>query len=115
MESYTFRCLNDDCGHYDQPITGITMQRVIDDGGPVCGSCDNDLELLGPDGTGVADAVRILKELTSDAFYKSPSEIREALAALTGTEDEERRNRPDAYDPVPGPPVNPSDVTPPKA
>ena len=37
MESYTFRCDNDDCGDYKKPISGITMVQVIDDGGPVCG------------------------------------------------------------------------------
>lgn len=59
MESYTFRCVNDDCGHYDQSITGITMQRVIDDGGPVCGFCGADLELVGPDdGADAHDARR---------------------------------------------------------
>lgn len=49
MESYTFRCEREDCGRYDQSISGITMSMVIDDGGPICGLCGNDLELVGPD------------------------------------------------------------------
>jgi hypothetical protein len=89
MESYTFRCVNDDCEYHDMPISGITMQKVIDDGGPICGLCGDDLELVGPDHGFEADQV-----------------------GLRAAERDERRNRPTAYGPVPGPPVNPRDAHP---
>ena len=93
MESYTFRCENDDCGRYDSPITGITMAHVIDDGGPICGLCGDDLELVGPD-----DIARVLPNPHVTATESRI--IAEEAAARIG--------QPTAYNPVPGPPVNPT-------
>ncbi len=49
MESYTFRCKNEDCEYIGQPLEGWTMSMVIDRGAPICQRCGDDLELVGPD------------------------------------------------------------------
>ena len=87
MESYTFRCANDECPEYGQHIGGVTMGHVVDAGTPICQNCSDDLELIGPD--------------HGSQVWLARAHAKRASRKL---------NQPTAYSPVPGPPVNPRDV-----
>ncbi len=84
MESYTFRCGNEECENVGKLEHGWTMSKAVAVGLPICDRCGNFLTLVGSD-----------ESLATD------------LAKVSAAVRQHRCNQPGAYYEVPRGPVNP--------